>query len=88
MQKYNSTNDPKLKKNIKKQKTQKTSSGVENADEDTICLYYLDVNHTYLKSLEGWVACQLCGRGAHTACAGAHDENTEEIHVCLYCDAK
>lgn len=86
--KCSNPNDPKLKKNSKKQKTQKAPSGVENTDEDTMCLYCLDVNHTYLKSSEGWVACQLCGRWAHTACAGVDDDNTEEIHICLYCDAK
>ncbi|XP_037977944.1 MFS-type transporter clz9 isoform X2 [Plutella xylostella] len=86
--KCSNPNDPKLKKNSKKQKTEKARSNVENVDEDTTCIYCLDANHTYLKSSEGWVACQLCGRWAHTACAGVDDENIEEVHICLYCDAK
>ncbi|CAK1593073.1 unnamed protein product [Parnassius mnemosyne] len=85
--KFSNPNNPKLKKNSKKQKTQNAPSGVENT-QDTMCLYCLYVNHTYLKSSEGWVACQLCGRWAHTACPGVDDDNTEEINIFLYCNAK
>lgn len=67
-------------------KTQNAPSGIENTDEDT--MYCLDVNHTYLKYLKCSVACPQCGRWAHTACAGLDDDNTEEIHICLYRDGK
>ncbi|KAK9870093.1 hypothetical protein WA026_006187 [Henosepilachna vigintioctopunctata] len=84
--KCSNMNDPRLKKNSKKQKkTQKARSDGENV-EDVLCIYCADSNHTYLKSSERWVACQLCGEWAHTACAGVNDADLEEIHICLFCD--
>ncbi|KAK9884883.1 hypothetical protein WA026_009112 [Henosepilachna vigintioctopunctata] len=80
-------NDPRLKKNAKKKQKTTVAAKTENDDdEDTICLYCNDENHSFLKSSEGWVSCQLCGRWAHNGCAGVDDENTEEIHICIYCD--
>ena len=84
--KCSNPNDPRLKKNLKKQKTQKPCSAGENVKEDALCIYCVDLNHTYLKSSERWVACQLCGQWAHTACAGVDDADLEEIHICLFCD--
>ncbi|XP_050359286.1 piggyBac transposable element-derived protein 4-like [Nymphalis io] len=40
--KCSNPNDPKFKKNSKKQQTQKAPSGVEKTDENTMCLYCLD----------------------------------------------
>lgn len=77
-----------LKKVSKKQKTQKVYSDVENSGKDALCIYCMDHNHTYLKSSEGWVACQRCGCWAHTACAGVDDDNEEEIHICTFCETK
>lgn len=87
LKKVSNPNDPRLKKNAKKkQKTTVAAETKNNDDEDAICLYCKDENHTFLKSSEGWVGCQLCGRWAHNACAGVDDDNTEEIHICIYCD--
>lgn len=80
------SDDPRLKKNMKKtKKSQKTRSGGENAKEDALCIYCLDENHTYLKSSERWVACERCGQWAHTACAGVDDADLEETHTCSFC---
>ncbi|KAK9878761.1 hypothetical protein WA026_023741 [Henosepilachna vigintioctopunctata] len=55
--KCSNLNDPRLKKNSKKQKkTQKARSDGENVG-DVLCIYCADSNHTYLKSSERWVAC-------------------------------
>lgn len=79
--KCSSSIDHGLKKSPKKQKTRKARSEGENVKEDALCIYCLDSNHTYLKSSERWVACQLCGQWAHTACAGVDDADLEEIHI-------
>ncbi|VVC86978.1 unnamed protein product [Leptidea sinapis] len=78
--KCSNPNDPKLKKNSKKQKTHKAPSGVENTDEDTMCLYYFDVNHTYLKVFGrlGGKPPKLLGRWAHTACAERELKRTKK----------
>lgn len=73
---------------LKKTKKQKTKPHEENEDEDALCLYCEDTNNTYLKSAEGWVGCQLCGRWSHNACAGVDDDDAEEIHICLHCESK
>ncbi|CAG9561341.1 unnamed protein product [Danaus chrysippus] len=84
--KCSSPTDHGYKKNSMKQRTQKARSEGENVKEDALCIYCVDSNHTYLKSSEHWVACQLCGQWAHTACAGVDDADLEEIHICLFCD--
>ncbi|CAG5047490.1 unnamed protein product [Parnassius apollo] len=85
--KTSNPNDPRLKRNAKnKQKTKQSDKTQKCNDEDVICLYCNDVNHSFLTSLEPWVACQLCGRWAHNACAGVDNEDLEEIHICLFCE--
>lgn len=85
--KLSNPDDPRLKKNTKdKEKRKLAAKTQKNDDEDTICLYCNDINHTFLKSSEDWVACQLCGRWAHNACAGVDDEDVKEIHICIHCD--
>ncbi|CAH1976570.1 unnamed protein product [Acanthoscelides obtectus] len=81
--KCSNPNDPRLKRNAKKQK----KKDVEKVGEDILCLYCVDENLSYLKSAVNWVACQLCERWSHTACAGIDDKNSKEIHICLYCEA-
>lgn len=49
-------NDPRLKKNAKKTKEVKTKASKKTVQEDTICFYCEDINNTYLKSQERWVA--------------------------------
>lgn len=70
----------------KKQKTTVAAETKNNDDDDAICLYCKDENHTFLTSSEGWVGWHFFGRWAHNACAGVDDDNTEEIHICIYCD--
>lgn len=70
-------NHPQLKKNTKKQKTQKVRCEAENKDENTICIYCIEEEHTS----KGWVGCQLW------VLAGV-DDDADEIHICLYSEAK
>ncbi|KAF2898523.1 hypothetical protein ILUMI_07655 [Ignelater luminosus] len=78
----------KSSKNVtgKNSKLQKKIRPSTSGQEDSVCFYCNDLNHTYLKSTENWVKCQLCGRWAHTACAGVNDEDLEEVLVCMFCE--
>ncbi|CAG4998653.1 unnamed protein product [Parnassius apollo] len=52
-------NDPCHKRIAKnKQKIKQSDKTQKSNDEDAICLYCNDVNHSFLTSSEPWVACQ------------------------------
>lgn len=85
-----SAKNSKSSKNVttKNSKLQKKTRPSTSGQEDSVCFYCNDTNHTYLQSTENWVQCQLCGRWAHTACAGVDDGDLEEVLICIFCEDK
>ncbi|CAG9794044.1 unnamed protein product [Diatraea saccharalis] len=76
----------KSSKNVtaKNSKVERKTRPSTSRQEDSVCFYCNDLHHTYLKSTENWVKCQLCGRWAHTACAGVDDEDLEEVLIYMF----
>lgn len=74
----------KVGKKIKRMKknNQESDSSSEDSDEDAECLYCREF---WSKSVDGWIACSVCRKWAHNACAGLESDDDDTALICEFC---